>query len=330
MAACNKTVYNKHGKTVNLSDVWQSSFWKTTKQLVFFRQLCYFYHILLKIKHNILSKILCPYYRQTAKNKNVKKEPYSFGLLYVSLTTYPARIKDSYFSICSLLSQSWLPNKIILTLTLEEFPSKERDLPQEILSLLDKGVEILWAKENLKPHNKYFYSMQKYPDVTIITADDDILYPRNTIKKLIRSYESHPKAVSALCTNKIFFKDGKLLPYSQSASCYDKYTNEPRFDLSAEGFAGVLYPPHILPTETFNKKQIKKCSPLADDLWLKAMELLKKIPVVCAAKYQDPPMIHDVQRFGLFNQNSVQGQNDTQLEKIIMEYKDKGILDCLN
>lgn len=311
-------------------DFWQSNFWKKCKNLPIFKLAGSIYRFLLKLKHLLLSSFLCPYYAWIAKNKTIQETAYSFGPLYVSLTSYPTRIKDAYYAICSILAQSIKPNKIILTLTTEEFPHQENDLPLYIKKLQKQGLEILWAKENLKPHNKYFYVMQKYPNATIITADDDILYPPNTIKKLINSYKKFPKAISALCTNKIFFKDGKLLPYSQSASCYDKYIYIPRFDLSAEGFAGVLYPPHILPSEAFNKAQIKKCSPIADDLWLKGMELLNKVPVVCAAKYKDPTSISSVQSTGLFNKNSGQNYNDVQLQKIISEYKNAGILDCLS
>lgn len=311
-------------------EFWQTTFWQKCRQFPFIKQSGLLYRKGIKAKHFVLSKLLCPYYKHSAQKKVVRETPYEFGKLFVSLTTYPARIKNSYYAICSILAQSIPPNKILLTLTEEEFPNKENDVPTEILSLRSKGLEIIWAEDNLKPHNKYFYAMKKYPTATIITADDDILYPRHTIKKLLQCYKLYPKAISALCTNKIFFNSSTILPYSLAIHCYDSDIMNPRFDLAAEGFAGVLYPPNILPEEAFDKEQIKKCSPLADDLWLKAMELLKKIPVVCAAKYQDPPMIHEVQRLGLFNQNSVQGQNDTQLEKIIMEYKDKGILDCLN
>lgn len=310
-------------------DFWQSNFWKKCRTLPLMKQAGSFYRFGIKAKHFLLSKILCPYYSFAAKNKSVQKDPYEFGDLYVSLTSYPARINEAYYAICSVLSQTSLPNKILLTLTTEEFPNKEKDIPDKILSLQAKGLEFIWAEENLKPHNKYFYAMQKYPSATIITADDDILYPRNTIKKLLKSYKAFPHAISALCTNKIFYNNERILPYSQVAHCYDMNLMNPRFDLAAEGFAGVLYPPSVLPEETFKKDQIKKCSPIADDLWLKAMELINNVPVVCAAKYKDPTMIQSVQSLGLFNKNSGLAQNDIQLEKIVSEYKNKGLLNNL-
>ena len=204
-----------------------------------------------------------------------------------------------------------------MVLTQEEFPDGEKNIPSEILVLKEKGLEILWVDNNLKPHNKYFYTMQKYPQAAIITIDDDILYATDTIKKLVDSYKKFPKAISALCTNKLITEYTKVHPYSQSIPCYDTYIHSPRFDLTAEGFAGVLYPPSILPKETFNIEVIQKCAPLADDIWLKYMELLGNIPVVCAAKYKDPIVISRTQKKALYKINKEQNQNDIQQQNII-------------
>lgn len=275
------------------------------------------YRNCLEWRNIILSKILCPFYAYIAKGRSVVLEREQSKAIYVSLTSYPARINDAYFTICSILAQKKSVNKIILTLTQEEFPEGESQLPRNILTLKKQGLEILWAEKNLKPHNKYFYAMQKYPYAAIITIDDDILYPRNTITKLINSYKKFPNAISALCTDKFISKNGKTLPYSQSIACYDTNILTPRFDLSAEGFAGVLYPPSILPKQTFDNSAIQKCSPLADDIWLKYMELLGNIPVVCASKYKDPIVVTRIQESALYKINKGNNQNDHQQQKIV-------------
>ena len=43
------------------------------------------------------------------------------------------------------------------------------------------GVEIIQGDNRLRPHNKYFYVMQKYRDLPIITIDDDVKYSDNAI-----------------------------------------------------------------------------------------------------------------------------------------------------
>lgn len=300
-------------------EFWQTHFWSKARSFKIIRALGAIYRGTLRLKHYLLSNFLCPYYAFNAKYKKTKKEPYDFGELYISLTSYPVRIKTAYYTICSLLTQTFPANRIILTLTEQEFPHLEENLPKEILDMRAKGIEILWASDNLKPHNKYFYSMQKYPKATIITADDDILYPKNTIKKLIESYRRHPNAVHGLCTDKLS-NNNSTIPYSKAVKCYDTCILEPRNDLMIEGFAGALYPPNSLPIQAFNATLIKKCSLNADDLWLKYMELIKGTPVVCAAKYKDPIVISKVQGTALNQTNSILGQNDIQQANIIKEF----------
>ena len=153
------------------------------------------------------------------------------------------------------------------------------------VSAVDKEIfEILWVKGNIKSYKKYFYTMQSYPDCICITVDDDIIYQRNTIANLLNCYKKNPTSISALCTNKLLVKKGEILNYSNAIQCYDNEICIPRFDLVAIGFAGILYPPSILPQESFNLKLIHKCAPLADDLWLKFTELLNHTPVACAAR----------------------------------------------
>ena len=48
----------------------------------------------------------------------------------------------------------------------------------------------------------------------------------------------------------------------------------------AYGVGGVLYPPKLLPKETFDEYKIRKLCLFADDLWLKAIENKHKIKVV--------------------------------------------------
>ena len=297
-------------------EFWQSSFWKKCRRFFLISLLANLYRKKLEWRNRLLSRILCPYYAFLAKKKRVAIGTDSFTPIYVSLTSYPARINDTYFAICSILAQKIPVNKIILTLTQEEFPNLEKNLPKKVLALKEKGLEILWVDRNLKPHNKYFYVMQKYPKAAIITIDDDILYPKKTTKKLIESYKKFPNAISALCTCRLIVKNNKILPYSQCIPCYDTKILSPRHDLSAEGVAGTLYPPAILPKEAFNIDMIKKCAPLADDLWLKYMEFIGGIPVVCAAKYKDPIVISKAQENALYKINSLQNQNDIQQQKI--------------
>lgn len=292
---------------------WKSNLWEKIRVKPPFSHLQKVYW-----RFDTQLKVISNHRKCTNLNKKVPLlscEPtaYDFGKVYISLTTYPARIYSAYYAICSILDQTVRPNKVILTLIKDEFSDGEESLPAQIRSLKEKGIEILWGDENLRPHNKYFYSMQKYPNASIITIDDDILYPRDTIEKLIYCYKKFPKFISAFHTDKFAFTNNKLSDYSKAIIGYNKEILIPKHSLLAEGYAGVLYPPSILPQEAFNKELIKKYAPIADDIWLKCIELKNHIPVVCASSEQKVSVLTNCQDNALFLQNRIKNYNDEQL-----------------
>lgn len=296
-----------------LNFFWTSSLWKKARILPpfsFLGKIYWKFDTFCKTRATNNKK---KFLQRKSKYFCCAKNPYNFGKIFISLTTYPTRIESAYFSILSILNQTVKSNKIILTLIEDEFPNGEGEFPQKIQDLKEKGIEFLWAKENLRPHNKYFYSMQKYPDAIIITIDDDILYPKDTIAKLVASYQKFPNAISALHTDKFSIKNSQLDLYSKAIIGYKKDLFQPKLDLMAEGFAGVLYPPSILPKETYNIQLIKKCTPIADDIWLKCIELKNNIPVVCADNNHRIIVQVDVQDTALFKKNNLMKFNDEQL-----------------
>lgn len=306
---------------------WHSEKWKKVQQLKIFPFLKKLYLIYLQCKHSFLLTFFLPYlslldtfslFHNKQKNEN----------LIISLTSYPKRINYVYYTICSLLNQTTIPKKIILVLSVKEFPQKEKNLPKKLLKLDNKIFEILWVNENIKSYKKYFYTMQMYPNSICITVDDDIIYHRNTIDQLIACYKKNPSAISALCTNKFSSEYGEEFDYNRAIQCYDNEICIPRYDLIAIGFAGILYPPSILPKEAFDLTLIKKCAPFADDLWLKFTELLSNIPVACAAKYKDPVIIIPSQSTALNKINLT--QNNIQLQKIIKEFHNVNFIKIIN
>lgn len=294
--------------------IWKSTTWKILREIPPFsllRKMYWCFDAWLK-KNAVRRK--CGQLSKKFLSLSCKKTSYDFGDIYISLTTYPARIDSAYFAICSILDQTVRPNKVILTLIKEEFPLGEDELPLEIKSLKEKGLEVIWGDENLRPHNKYFYSMQKYTNALIITIDDDILYPSDTIEKLINCYKKFPTSISAFHTDKFSFYNNRLDKYSKAIIGCNLEILIPKHNLLAEGFAGVLYPPSVLPPETFNKDLIKKSSPLNDDIWLKCIELKYGIPVVCASPIHKELVMMDKQATALFLQNRVMNYNDEQLD----------------
>ena len=90
----------------------------------------------------------------------------------ISLTSWKKRINTVSYTIYSLLKKC--PGfDIVLTLSEDEFPQKEKELPDDLLLLVKEGfVEILWVEGNYKSLKKVLYTMEKYSDKAIISADD--------------------------------------------------------------------------------------------------------------------------------------------------------------
>ena len=270
------------------------------------------YHI-----RSLKCKFLALYNNKQAINQNKERK----NKIIVSVTSIPSRFKYLYLCLESIMRQSMKPDKIILYLGNN---AKNIELPERLKKLQKRGLTIEYREDkDLKPHTKYFYAMQEYPNDIVITMDDDILYNKNVIKKLYSSYLKHPDAVSAIRVHKITFTKGKIDKYNDWKIEYKKEDAlTPTHYLCATGVGGVLYPPHIMPEETFNKENIKQLALNADDLWLKVMQVKYNIKVVKAQKRNYYLLvIKNSQDIALNKSNVIKCENDVMLNSLIDYYK---------
>ena len=84
-----------------------------------------------------------------------------------------------------------------------------------------------------------------------------------------------------------------------------------------------MYPPHILPSETFNLDVIKNYCHNHDDWWLKIMEVMGGIKVVLAenGKHRTFKGIRGSQKSAQWRENVVEGGNDQQMNAVLDYYK---------
>ena len=237
--------------------------------------------------------------------------------LIVSVTSYPARIKYVAGMLETIYSQIRVPDEVLLWLAEEQFPGKELDLPEELLSFQkDKGLIIRWC-DDLKCHKKYFYTMQENPEAVVITVDDDIRYQNDTIERLYWGYLAFPEAVSACRVHLATFDEqGSLLPYDCWLPDIGSRLYEPSMQLVAIGCSGILYPPGLLDQKLFDSEGIRKTCLFADDLWLKAIECISGVPVVQVAPARYLSYVPGSQENALWHSNVTGNQNDRQLTDI--------------
>lgn len=97
----------------------------------------------------------------------------------ISLTSWKDRITTVGKTIKSIIEQC-NPYKVILTLSVDEFPNLIKDLPEDLLEFnKNEYLDFLWVKGNIKSFKKVLYTLVKYPNYPIVSADDDCIYTEN-------------------------------------------------------------------------------------------------------------------------------------------------------
>lgn len=252
-----------------------------------------------------------PQIRNSVVNQNI----------VVSLTSFPKRIDDVWMVIDSICRQIMKPGLICLTLSEKEFPQKEKNLPPRLLQYKKNGLKILWVKNDLKPHKKYWASMRLYPNKYIITVDDDIYYRKDLIAHL---WDLSQKFENCVCANNvasILNEDFKLLGYNHW-SHKNVISNHPSHNYIAKGNGGIIYPPSIFKNqEAFNEDLIIQTCLKADDLWLKANELINNVKVVKGDYYPTAIELSGSQKVALMktNTSNINNENDKQWAQIDAE-----------
>ena len=239
----------------------------------------------------------------------------------VSLTSYEERFDDLVISLYSLLNQTIKPDRIILWLS-DEFEGVN-DLPYEITRFIKNGLEIRFVKD-IKSYTKAVYAFKEFPNAIVVTADDDIYYPKNWLEKLYHSYITHPQDIQVHRAHRVKLKEGVIAPYES----WDKHIEEEsaRYDNFLTGVGGVLYPPGCFSKEVLREDVFLKEAPTADDIWFWVMALInnRKIRVVknhirtlaCTNIFYQLGIF---KRKNLYSINRI-GENDRQLKNLMKFY----------
>lgn len=241
----------------------------------------------------------------------------------VSLTSIPTRTHMLGACIDSLLHQTMPADQVVLWLSVQNFPGRDTDLPEDLLAKVGDRFRIAWVDGDIAPHKKYFYAMQENPDDLIITVDDDVVYSENLVESLYQGHLENPHAIISERANLIMFRpDGSLREYDGWIYNCQFLRGTPSYQLLPTGIAGVLYPPGALPEAAFDLDAIGSTSLRADDLWLKIMATLNGYPVWMPRKEVGYETIEEVQSVGLWRANSFQGGNDAALDLVLDHVQD--------
>ncbi len=241
------------------------------------------------------------------KSKDLKNEiP-----VVVSLTTIPSRITYVHLTIRSLLAQSKKPSKILLWMS-----ETHKSLVTKELKMLEGDIfEIHFSSYDL-PHLKLIETLKKFPDLPIITVDDDQIYSNRLLQVLYETHVQKPSKIISTISRLIKTdENNRSLPYTKWPYIED-LNYESRFLLPL-GVFGVLYPPNCFNENVTNMELIEALSPKADDLWFKALSLINGTEVsIVASKIAKPTLVLKTQEISLKNFNIGQDNNRIQWDRL--------------
>lgn len=283
------------------------------------------FYSLLRVIVRHTANIILPVYFKFTKNRykiTEDKTKLNNGLI-VSFTSFPARIKNVHLVVESILRQTVLPDRIILWLSKDQFPTID-SLPKKLLDLRTRGLEINFREDDLRSHKKYYYVLKEFSNNSFITIDDDILYPSNMIETLLEAHLRYPDAIIARYGHKIRIESNTIKPYRQWGKDY--VTKQPDVFAFFGSGGGTLFPEGSFPSFTTNKDVFFNICPLADDVWLNSMIRINNKKVFLLKSNKDIlfPIVNRKNKT-LASQNVGEDLNDEQIRDVrdyfINEYK---------
>ena len=207
------------------------------------------------------------------------------------------------------MNQSILPDKIILWIENKD----KKKLPSTVLNF--KGVDVEFCENGLFSYKKIIPLLKKYRNSYVITLDDDVIYFKDTIEKLVSNSRKFPNDVIANCIHKIRVKKRYPISYKLWSRNYRKQTKLAFFT----GAAGVLYPPNCFYKDVLKKNYFRSLAPYADDIWLNWMAKLNKTNIRFSNIYKNYEYIKII-KGGLYQRNFKNSYNDIQIKNMIKKY----------
>ena len=232
--------------------------------------------------------------------------------LIVSLTSYGPRLGVVHLAIESIAAGTVRPQRLILWV--DEGTDIEA-LPAAVLRLRGRGLEIRPTLD-LGPYKKIIPTLPETVQagggrLPVVTADDDVLYPRSWLSRLIGAAAADPELVHCFRARDVVVHDGQLAPYAQWRLCVN---TRPGFDRIATGVSGVYYPPALLDALAAGGDAFREKAPRADDLWAHHTAVAAGIRIrQVSSLARHFPEIPGTRQSSLYASNLKQGANDPQI-----------------
>lgn len=196
--------------------------------------------------------------------------------IILSMTTIPSRKSRLEENIESLLNQTYKFDKLVINID-DNFSQEDINWYKKFAKK-DNRIEIGFGETKWRSCNKLLPTLKKYHEDIIITIDDDIYYPNETIERLINKHNSFNNCIIAHEVNPIYVdKEHKTVIYLND------------FDIMLEQISYckylsncALFPPHSFDnTDLYNYEKMIYCTQgNHDELWFWINSTLNKTKVI--------------------------------------------------
>lgn len=231
------------------------------------------------------------------------------GDTVISLTSHGRRLSSAVYCISSLLAGT---HRLPVYLWLDE-EDYYRPWPAALDRLKERGLQVRCSDGKYGPHTKYYGAFQEFAGTgtRVITVDDDMMYPRWFVDKLLNAADADRECVVAYRAHTITLADGDIAAYKLWTATY---TTEPSERHFATGVSGVLYPPSMVDYVAGLGTEFQEKAPTADDVWLNNCAL--RSDHLVRQVYPHPrefSVIPFSQKGALVRSNRWRGGNDAQI-----------------
>jgi len=255
--------------------------------------------------------------RRESKVANGRQQAVEPGTI-ISLTTFPPRAGTVHYTLRSLLTQDTLPESIVLVIARDEFGSMP--LPQRLRSMVQGKLQILEIERSLSSYNKIIPVLECFPNHTIVTCDDDKIYPADWFGSLVKASKLEPETI--IC----HFARELPLHIAEHYPDYPKWRQADQYILAMNllplGVGGVLYPPGSLHADSCRANLFMELAPCADDLWLRFMSLRTGTPVRRLDRYRrHPESIPTTWKLRLSHGNVWENENVASFRRLLALYE---------
>lgn len=195
--------------------------------------------------------------------------------IVVSMTSYPKRITNVHKAINLIRKyQTVKPDEIHLWLAVEEFPQKEKNLPSELVKMINDNTIILhWVPKNTYAHKSMEIFKIASENDLVILLDDDVRNDDKFIETALKSHQMYPNAIICLHHYSEQRYDGRKNLHKKEGDW-----SVPRYD--THWCKQSLFPAKLFPMESFNYEDLKeKCSPVLVETWFEPFIVKHNIPI---------------------------------------------------